>query len=95
MYLGRRPYGGLEGALPSFEKAKNLKPNTYKESKLMITHGRPKLVSPTCAPQPPQSSTRLQEAGGQQQRASRKNTVGMTPKTVAAIFGYRVESCIC
>lgn len=24
-----------------------------------------------------------------------KNTVGMTPKTVAAFLGYRVESCIC
>lgn len=57
MYLGRNPYGGLEGALPSFEKAKNLKPNTDKESKLMITHGKPKPVSPPSAPQPPQSST--------------------------------------
>lgn len=27
--------------------------------------------------------------------ARRKNTVGMTPKTVAAFLGYRVESCIC
>lgn len=41
MYLGRSPYRGLEGALPSLEKAKNLKPNTDKESKLMITHGKP------------------------------------------------------
>lgn len=47
----RSPYGGLEGAPPSFEKAKNLKPNTDKESKLMITHGKPKPVSPPCAPQ--------------------------------------------
>lgn len=57
MYLGRSPYGELKGAPPSFEKAKNLKPNIYKESKLMITHGKPKPVIPPCAPQPPQNST--------------------------------------
>lgn len=57
MYLGRSPYGGLEGALPSFGKAKKLKPNTFKESKVMVTHGRPKPVSPSCAPQPSPSST--------------------------------------
>lgn len=57
MYLGPYPDRGFGGAPPSIEEAKKLKPNTYEERKLMVTHGKPKPVSPPCAPQPPQSST--------------------------------------
>lgn len=57
MYLGRSPREELGGASPSFEESKKLKPNTYKESKLMVTRGKSKPVSPPCAPEPPQSST--------------------------------------
>lgn len=53
MYLGLYPDGGFGGAPP----ARKLKPNTYEESKLMVTHGRPKPVSPPSAPEPPPSST--------------------------------------
>lgn len=56
MYLGRSSNIKF-GALPSFEEKKKLKPNTYKESTIMVTHGKPKPVSPPCAPEPPQSST--------------------------------------
>lgn len=57
MYLGLYSEGGFGGAPPSFKEANTLKPNTYKESKLMVTHGKPKPVSQPCAPEPPQSST--------------------------------------
>lgn len=57
MYLGRSPDKDLGGAPPSFEEAKKLKPYTYKKSKLIVTHGKPKPISPPCAPEPPQSST--------------------------------------
>lgn len=57
MYLDLYPDGGFGGAPPSVKEAKKLKPNTYKESKLMVTHGKPKPVSPPCATQPPPSST--------------------------------------
>lgn len=57
MYLGPYPDGGFRGAPPSIKEAKKLKPNTYEERKLMVTHGKPKPVSQPCAPQPPQSST--------------------------------------
>lgn len=53
MYLGLYPDGGFGGAPPS----RKLKPNTYEESKLMVTHGKPKPVSQPCAPEPPPSST--------------------------------------
>lgn len=56
MYLGRSSDINIKfGAPPSFEEKKKLKPN--KERKIMVTHGKPKPVSPPCAPEPPQSST--------------------------------------